>query len=124
MATRSATTRQAPGNAGHAAVSTRDRGGGKRTARASDIGSFRGGTPASPLLWRLVVWQGLRDAFLGRPGERREALRWLDTDDFVEVCEEANIAPGKVIKLAQELWKMQREQQEDVLRQLKEHLGA
>jgi hypothetical protein len=60
--------------------------------------------------------------FVGKPRDRREAIAWFSSDDMVEVCAEAQVAPGKLTQLAETLWKMGRDEQLNFLRQLRQHL--
>lgn len=98
--------------------------GGSSAANDGIILWTKPGSSASPRLWRLVVFQALQDIFVGKPRERREAIRWLDSEDFSACCDEAQIAPGKVRKLAETMWAMKQDEQLNCLRQLKQHLEA
>ena len=75
-----------------------------------------------PRLWREVVYQGLFDAFMGRGRHRRNAIRWLSSNDFIHVCDLSQVNPARVMELAEKLWTMSKEEQTNLLRQLRVHL--
>lgn len=79
---------------------------------------------AAARLWRNVVYQAVWDVFLGKPRERRDACRWLGSQDFVTCCDQAAIEPGKMHKLLNTIWAMPQQEIRDFLQQLRRHLDS
>lgn len=88
--------------------------------------SFASLPVADPLaqakLWRNVIYQALWDLWFGKPRERREACRWLTSDDFDTCCDQAGIEPGKMKELLKQIWQMPQDEVRAFLQQLRHHL--
>lgn len=54
-------------------------------------------------LWQAVITQALSDIAIGRQRQRDEAIGWMISKDFLEVCEAADVEPGALRRLAQVL---------------------
>lgn len=45
-----------------------------------------------------MISQAISDAYLDDPKNKREVKQWLDTDDFVTVCDLASVNPDYMKK--------------------------
>lgn len=58
---------------------------------------------AETRLWRAVVLQALTDIAAGEANHRDEAIHWMSSKDFIEVCDAADAQPHAVRQLAWDL---------------------
>tara|TARA_R100000388_G_C7238432_1_gene159501 strand:+ start:1707 stop:2015 length:309 start_codon:yes stop_codon:yes gene_type:complete len=42
-------------------------------------------------LWRAVISQSISDAYLPHKRQRLSITRWIETEDFIDVCDLANV---------------------------------
>mgnify|MGYP001616547220 FL=1 len=92
---------------------------GEDASRADARYAYNGSVPR---LWRLVIYTAICDIFRGKPRERREAIRWLSSQDMEDCCDAAQVSPAKVRDLASTIWGLPETERVNLLHQLRWHL--
>ena len=54
-------------------------------------------------LWKHVICQAISDSYLGSPKEKLRVGEWLMTDDYIIVCDMAEMHPENLYKLIKEI---------------------
>ena len=54
-------------------------------------------------LWKHVVCQAISDSYLGSPKEKVRVGEWLMSDDYITVCDMAELHPENLFKLIKEI---------------------
>ena len=76
-------------------------------------------------LWRAVIVQAIWDVALGKALDRRDAAMWMNTDQFLDVCDAAGMSARKIKELMTQLLQMEdREQRVWMLGRIKERMAS